>query len=217
MKKTQTKQSAASAAKTALGKNSAEKPAGKAAEAERKPRADAQRNRERILAVAKDAFARAGSEPSMDEVARLAKVGPGTLYRNFPSRDALIEALYRTEVEKLADSAQALSAKLEPVAALRAWLLVLVDYMAAKRLYMPALQTMVCGTTDVFAATGEVLIGAMDMLTSRAVAAGEIRADVPPMDLMLALFGVAYAGPSEDWQGRARRMVDVLLAGARPA
>ncbi|GGH06967.1 TetR/AcrR family transcriptional regulator [Silvibacterium dinghuense] len=187
-----------------------------AEESLRKPRADAQRNRERILAVAKEAFARSGAEPSMDEVARLAEVGPGTLYRNFPSRDALIEALYRVEVEKLAASARELSARLKPGDALREWLWLLVDYMGAKRLYMPALQTMVCGTADVFAVSGAALSGAIELLGTRAIAAGVIRADVAPMDLMLALFGVAYGGPKEDWQERARRMVHVLLVGAKP-
>src|ERR1700753_2508066 len=110
----------------------------------KKPRADAQRNRQRILEVAKVAFSRSGSEPSMDEVARLAKVGPGTLYRNFPSRDALIEALYRSEVEKLAEAERKFTAELDPLEALRAWLLLFVDYVATKRLYTPALQTMVC-------------------------------------------------------------------------
>jgi AcrR family transcriptional regulator len=187
----------------------------------RKPRADALRNRERILAVAKAAFARSGAEPSMDEVARLAKVGPGTLYRNFPSRDALIEALYRSEVEKLAAAEQEFAAQFEPLEAFRAWLLLFVDYAATKRLYMPALQTMVCGTEEVFAASGSALIGAIERLGKRAIAAKAIRDDVVPMDLVLALMGVAfigseYLGAKEDWRKRSRRMVDVLIAGARP-
>src|ERR1700761_1757790 len=99
----------------------------------KKPRADAQRNRQRILEVAKVAFSRSGAEPSMDEVARLAKVGPGTLYRNFPSRDALVEALYRAEVEKLAAAEREFAARLEPYEALRAWLFLFVDYIATKR------------------------------------------------------------------------------------
>jgi AcrR family transcriptional regulator len=188
----------------------------------KKPRADAQRNRERILEVAKQAFSRSGGEPSMDEVARLAKVGPGTLYRNFPSRDALIEALYRAEVEKLAAAEREFAARLEPLEALRAWLLLFVDYIATKRLYMPALQTMVCGTEVVFASSGTALTGAIQALGSRAIAAGVIRPDIVPMDLVLALMGVAYIGsehisPTEDWRKRSRRMVDVLLDGSRPS
>jgi AcrR family transcriptional regulator len=188
----------------------------------KKPRADARRNRQRILEVAKVAFSRSGAEPSMDEVARLAKVGPGTLYRNFPSRDALVEALYRAEVEKLAAAEQEFAARLGPYEALRAWLFLFVDYIATKRLYMPALQTMVCGTEEVFAASGTALTGAIEALGSRAIAAGVIRSDVVPMDLVLALMGVAYIGSeylgaTEDWRMRSRRMVDVLLDGSRPA
>jgi AcrR family transcriptional regulator len=190
--------------------------------APRKPRADARRNRERILAVAKQAFARSGAEPSMDEVARLANVGPGTLYRNFPSRDALIEALYRSEVEKLAAAERDFAQRLEPLEALRAWLLLFVDYVATKRLYTPALQTMVCGTDEVFAASGSTLMRAIDGLQARAISAGAIRADVQVIDLVLALMGISYIGSEyigdgEDWGQRSRRMVTVLIAGSAPA
>src|SRR5712675_1319981 len=91
--------------------------------ARRKPRTDAQRNRERILEVAKDAFTRSGANTSLDDIAKDAGVGPGTLYRHFPTRDALIEAVYRTEVEKLAGAEKELSANLPPIEALRAWMM----------------------------------------------------------------------------------------------
>ena len=87
----------------------------------RKPRSDARENRDRILEVAKAAFTRAGAEASLDDIAKQADVGPGTLYRNFPTRDALIEAVYHTEVEKLAAAQRELSANLPPIKALRAW------------------------------------------------------------------------------------------------
>src|ERR1700723_3298490 len=105
----------------------------------RKPRADAQRNRERILEVAKEAFTRSGANVSLDDVAKQAGVGPGTLYRHFPTRDALLEAVYRTEVEKLAAAEQELAAALPPIEALRAWMLLFVDYIAAKQIIAPAL------------------------------------------------------------------------------
>src|SRR5580692_6796537 len=89
----------------------------------RKPRADAQRNRERILEVAKEAFTRSGANASLDEIAKQAEVGPGTLYRHFPTRDALLEAVYRSEVEKLAAAEQKLAQELQPIEALRAWML----------------------------------------------------------------------------------------------
>src|ERR1700738_2694808 len=89
----------------------------------RKPRSDAQRNRERILEVAKDAFTRYGANASLDDIARDAGVGPGTLYRHFPTRDALIEAVYRTEVEKLAAAERKFAETMAPIDALRAWML----------------------------------------------------------------------------------------------
>src|SRR6266567_9361583 len=93
----------------------------------RKPRSDAQRNRERILEVAKQVFTRRGAEASMDEIAKRAKIGPGTLYRHFPTRDDLLAAVYISEVEKLAEAQRKFSAELPPVEALRAWMLIFID------------------------------------------------------------------------------------------
>src|SRR6476620_917354 len=106
--------------------------------APRKPRTDAQRNRERILEVAKRAFTRSGANASLDDIAKEAGVGPGTLYRHFPTRDELLEAVYRTEVEKLAAAERKFTETLPPVEALRAWLLLFVDYIATKRIIAPA-------------------------------------------------------------------------------
>src|SRR6266481_9542366 len=111
----------------------------------RKPRTDAQRNRKRILEVAKEAFARSGANTSLDDVAKQAGIGPGTLYRHFPTRDALLEAVYRTEVEKLAGAEREFAQAMPPVAALRAWMLLFVDYIAAKQIIAPALNTSVGG------------------------------------------------------------------------
>src|SRR5271156_162324 len=107
----------------------------------RKPRADAQRNRERILDIAKKAFTRSGANINLDEVAKRAGVGAGTLYRHFPTRDALLEAVYRSEVEKLAAAQQRFAETMPPVEALRAWMLLFVDYIAAKQIIAPALNT----------------------------------------------------------------------------
>src|ERR1700761_1569611 len=109
------------------------------AQSERKPRADAQRNRERILEVAKAAFARSGANASLDDIATRAGVGAGTLYRHFPTREALLEAVYHTEVAKLAAAERELSEKFPPVEALRAWMLLFVDYIAEKHIIAPAL------------------------------------------------------------------------------
>src|SRR6202035_4132386 len=108
----------------------------------RKPRADAQRNRERILEVAKQAFTRSGADTSLDEIAKQAGVGPGTLYRHFPTREELLKAVYRTEVEKLAAAERKFSDTLPPVEALRAWMLLFVDYIATKQIIAPALNSL---------------------------------------------------------------------------
>src|SRR6202045_3038881 len=116
----------------------------------RKPRADAQRNRARILDIAKEAFTRLGANISLDDVARQAGVGSGTLYRHFPTRDALLEAVYRTEVEKLAAAEREFADRMPPIEALRAWMLLFVDYVATKQIIAPALNTLVGGSRKVF-------------------------------------------------------------------
>src|ERR1700720_780124 len=126
---------------------------------ERKPRADAQRNRERILEIAKTAFTRSGADISLDDVARQAGVGAGTLYRHFPTREALLEAVYRTEVEKLAAAERKLAQDLSPVEALRAWMLLFVDYIAAKQIIASALNTLVGGPSKVYEASGAQITG----------------------------------------------------------
>lgn len=182
----------------------------------RKPRADAQRNRGRILEIAKDAFTRSGAEASLDEIARQAGIGPGTLYRHFPTRDALLEAVYRTEVEKLAAAEKELSATMPPIAALRAWMLLFVDYIATKQIIAPALNTMVGGPSKVFEASGALIKGAIYGLVERAIESGDIRSDLEPFDLLRALIGVANVASSPDWRQSARRLVDILILGSRP-
>src|SRR5579863_1143112 len=116
----------------------------------RKPRADAQQNRERILEVAKGAFTRSGVNASLDDIAKEAGVGAGTLYRHFPTRDALIEAVYRTEVERVAAAEKKFSESLPPIQALRAWMLLFVDYIATKQIIAPALNSVVGGPSKLF-------------------------------------------------------------------
>src|SRR6201985_2029326 len=122
--------------------------------AARKPHVDAQRNRERILEIAKEAFTRSGVNISLDDVAKQAGIGPGTLYRHFPTRDALLEAVYRTEVEKLAAAERRFAETMPPIEALRAWMLLFVDYIAAKKIIVPALNTVVGGPSKLFESTG---------------------------------------------------------------
>jgi AcrR family transcriptional regulator len=183
---------------------------------QRKPRTDAQRNRERILAVAKEAFTRHGAHASLDEIAKQAGVGPGTLYRHFPTRDALIEAVYHTEVEKLAAAQRELSAKLPPVEALRAWMMLFVDYIAAKHIIAPALNSVGGGASRLYESSRAQVNGAIDALVKRAIKSGEIRKDVEPFDLLRALIGVSHVGAGPKWQQSARRLVDILIIGSRP-
>ena len=182
----------------------------------RKPRADAQRNRELILEVAKQVFTRRGAEASMDEIAKRAKIGPGTLYRHFPTRDELLATVYIAEVEKLAAAQRKLSAELSPIEALRAWLVVFIDYIAAKKIIVPALNAMAGGPSRVFQQTTQVMEEAANTLASRAVASGDLRSDIAPMDLLRAIYGLSTAGSPDDWPTKARIFVDILLHGSRP-
>jgi len=184
---------------------------------ERKPRADALRNRERLLEVAKSAFARSGKDVSLDDVARQAGVGPGTLYRHFPTRDALVEEVYRTEVEKLAAAERELSARLPPVEALQAWMLLFVDLIETKKIIAPALNTMVGGASQVYEKSGALVAEAVEALVKRAIASGEIRPDLDPLDLLRALVGVSNVASVPDWQQSARRLVEILILGSRAA
>src|SRR6202007_823869 len=136
--------------------------------APRKSRTDAQRNRERILEVAKEAFTRFGADASLDDIAKQAGLGPGTLYRHFPTRDALIEAVYRTEVEKLAAAQRELSAKLPPIEALRAGMMLFVDSIATKQIIAPALKSVVGGPSRLYDSSRVQTSGAIDALVKTA-------------------------------------------------
>jgi len=181
----------------------------------RKLRTDALRNRERILEVAKRAFTREGADASLDEIAKQAGVGAGTLYRHFPTRDALIEAVYRSEVEKLAAAAGGFAAAMAPVEALRAWLLLFVDYVAAKHIIAPALNSVAGGPSRLYEGSRSLVQGAIDELVKNAKKSGEVRKDVDASDLLRAVIGVSYVGSGGDWQQSARRLVDILVAGSR--
>jgi len=182
----------------------------------RKPRADAQRNRARILDIAKGAFTRLGANISLDDVARRAGIGPGTLYRHFPTRDALLEAVYRKEVEKLAAAEREFTESMPPVEALRAWMLLFVDYIATKQLIAPALNKIVGGPSKLFECSGDQIIGAIKALVTRAIKSGDIRPDLDPVDLLRALVGVSNVASAPDWGESAKRLVDILILGSRP-
>jgi AcrR family transcriptional regulator len=184
--------------------------------AQRKPRADAQRNRERILEVAKLAFTRRGANTSLDDIASEAGVGPGTLYRHFPTREELLQAVYRSEMEKLAAAEQKFAHTMAPLEALRAWLLLFIDAIETKQIIAPALSSLIGDPKKVFAASYAQMQDAIHALVKRAIRSGDLRKDIDPMDLLRALVGVAYIPSHPDWQQSAKRLVDILIAGSRP-
>src|ERR1700721_969670 len=174
--------------------------------APRKPRADARRNRERILEIAKGAFTKSGANISLDDVAKQAGIGPGTLYRPFPTRDALLEAVYRTEVEKLAAAEREFAETMPPIEALRAWMLLFVDYIAAKKIIAPALNTLIGDPKKGFERSRGQIQGAIEALVQRAIKSGDIRKDLEPFDLLRALIGVSHVAPGPAWQKTAARL-----------
>ena len=182
----------------------------------RKPRADAERNRERILEVAKEAFTRFGADASLDDIAKQAGVGPGTLYRHFPAREELLQAVYRSELEKLAAAEQKFAQTMRPIEALRAWLMLFVDGIATKQLIAPAVNTLVGDPKKVFEASYAQVHEAIRALVKRAIRSGDIRKDLDPLDLLRALVGVANVATSPDWQQSAKRLVEILITGSRP-
>jgi AcrR family transcriptional regulator len=183
---------------------------------DRKPRADARRNRERILEEARQEFTRSGANASLEEIAKKAGVGPGTLYRHFPTREDLLVAVYRSEMEKLAAAERTFADTLPPVEALRAWLLLFVDAVATKQIIAPVLNTLVGDPQKVFEASYAKMHEAIRALVKRATKSGDIRKDLDPIDLLRALIGVANVSTSPDWQQSARRLVEILILGARP-
>jgi AcrR family transcriptional regulator len=181
----------------------------------RKPRADAQRNRERILEVAKEVFTRDGGAASLDDIARQAVIGPGTLYRHFPSRDSLIEAVYRSEVEKLAAAEQRFAATMPPLDTLRAWMLLFIEHVSSKKLIMPAMDTVAGGATRLIEGARSLIHTTFAESVKRAIASGELHADTNPDDFVRALVGVFHTTALPGWEESARRIVDILIAGSR--
>jgi AcrR family transcriptional regulator len=182
----------------------------------RKPRADAERNRVRLLEAARAAFASGGTTTSLEDIARTAEVGIGTLYRHFPTRDALVFEVYRNEAEKLAAAARQLAGTQPPIDALRAWLLLFVDYLSTKLILAEALRTMMCDTSELTQASVEQLTASMRLLMEGAERSGDIAAGATdPLDLLRAISGVAFTAAGPGWEAGARNMVDILVNGLR--
>jgi AcrR family transcriptional regulator len=181
----------------------------------RKPRADAVRNRERVLEAAKAVFSAGGAEASLEAVAKHAGVGIGTLYRHFPTREALYEAVYRREVEQLGELADALKDEAKPVEALRRWISSNIEFVATKKGMAAALALAAHGSPELHSFSFERLTQAVGVLLDRAVKAGEIRADVGPEDLLRALVGMCYLHDQPGWQSTVVRLMDVFVDGLR--
>src|SRR6266446_8912963 len=181
----------------------------------RKPRADAVRNRERVLEAAKIVFSAGGPEASLEAVARAAGVGIGTLYRHFPTREALFEAVYRREVQQLADLAEQLKQEARPVDALRHWMRSIVQFVATKKGMSAALALAAYKNSELYSFSFDQLTKAVGGLLDRAIAAGEIRDDISPEDLLRALVGMCYMQDQPGWQTSVLRLVDVFIDGLR--
>jgi AcrR family transcriptional regulator len=181
----------------------------------RKPRADAVRNRERVLEAAKVVFNAGGPEASLEAVAKRAGVGIGTLYRHFPTREDLYEAVYRREVEQLSELAEQLRTARDPVDALRRWLRSNVEFVATKKGMSAALALTFQSSSELAAFSMDRLTKAIGSLLDRAVAAGEMRGDVSPEDLLRALVGMCYMHDQPGWQSSVLRMLDVFVDGLR--
>jgi AcrR family transcriptional regulator len=178
-------------------------------------RADARRNRERLLQAAADAFARDGADASLEEIARQAGVGIGTLYRNFPSREALMEMVFRRTVDQLVDSADRLLSSLPPDEALAEFMERFVAYVATKRGLAAHLKTVLSADAELFVYTHSRMNEAISTLIKAAVESGRIRADVEPDDVLRALSGVCLASDAPGWQDQACRLSRLLMDGLR--
>ena len=181
----------------------------------RKPRVDAQRNRERLLEVARQAFIQHGADAALDDIARRAEVGSGTLYRHFPTRDALIEAVFRNHVEKLTAAGERYAATMKPLFEVSAWMLKFIDYIVGKLLILPAMETVPGGSNRLIEGTRGAIHGTFAKLVQRAVQSVELRADTNADDLFRAFVGVFHTTSWDGWEASARRIVGILLEGAR--
>jgi AcrR family transcriptional regulator len=178
-------------------------------------RADAQRNRERLLEVAVRAFAHDDADVSLDAIARDAGVGIGTLYRHFPTREALVEAAYRSELARLCDATGELLAGSPPDVALRAWMDLFIDYITTKRGMSDALRAVIASGGNPFEQSRVRLLDAASTLIDAGVAAGVIRDDVAPADVLAGLSGISLAAGGPAQRDQAARLLDLLMDGLR--
>ena len=183
----------------------------------RAPRADATRNREQLLAVATRVFMSAASEPSMRAIAREAGVGIATLYRHFPTRESLVDAVYRDQVGRLTAGARELLGQLPPAAALRRWMDLFGDWIATKNGMLDTLLTMIESGEITHARTRTELLAAITTILDAGRAAGDLRSDVTAEDIAASLIGIFTVAPRPEHEATASRLLNLLMDGLRPA
>ena len=182
----------------------------------RRTRADATRNRETLLAAAKTVFTRDGATASLESVAREAGFGIGTLYRHFPTREALYEAVYRRDIEQLVEWSDVVDSD-DPVEDLRRWLHAMVGMVATKKGMIAAFALAADTTSAISARWTGSLTGALEAMLDRAVRAGRIRPDIRGEELLLAVVGMCMLRDQRDWQASVFRLTDTLVDGMRTA
>jgi AcrR family transcriptional regulator len=184
----------------------------------KRPRADAERNRARLLDVAKAAFSSghsSGQAPTLEQIARAAEVGIGTLYRHFPTREALVEALYRKELADLCAAAAELLKSHAPEQALRAWMDLFADYVAAKQEMADALRAVFAAGSVTVSQAREELTVAVRTILDAGVADGTLRGDVRPEDVVAMIVGMFTATSLAGGQEQRGRMFDLLVDAVR--
>ncbi|MFE3829738.1 TetR/AcrR family transcriptional regulator [Streptomyces sp. NPDC059092] len=182
-------------------------------DAPRPLRADARRNRDKILTAAVRVFTEEGLDAHLERIAKVAGVGSATLYRNFPTRDALIEAAYRNEVAQLCDAVPGLLAAKPPFEALRAWTRLFLDYVTAKLGMAEALRAIAATGENPYGHSREMIEAATTALMDACAAAGTIRTDISPSDLFAALAGIALTSARPAQREQAERLLDLTLDG----
>lgn len=186
-------------------------------EANRPVRADARRNRDKLIAAAHDVFtASSDGTASLEGVARAAGVGIGTLYRHFPTREALVEAVYGAELDEVTQSAATLLDQLPPDAALRAWMDRYASFVATKRGMLDTLREGWASGRLATPTTRERITAAIEAILQEGGRAGVLRADVDPGDVTAMLLGISLAGFAAEGADRTGRLLDLVVDGLRP-
>ena len=185
------------------------------AKARRAPRSDVLRNRERLLSAARAVFAEGGSGASLEAVARRAGVGIGTLYRHFPTREALFQAVYSTEIDELVALAETLLSEGDATEVLGRWLRANLGVIATKRGMLAALSPAPESSKALYLDSRQRLVAALGALMKRPQADGEMRADVSPEEVLQALYAIAYAREDAGWEAPALRLIGIFVDGLR--